>query len=119
MNSNQYQFSHANGTIKTNIVPKLDVPEAVAAKQPASTHPARGPSGRAGRVVYGGRRQGNAARRSTSRAVPGTRQRLAAPRLQQQPRPQQRAAPARSRLVTASSTRNAVADTSAPASAAR
>jgi len=27
MNSNQYQFSHANGTIKTNIVPKLEVPK--------------------------------------------------------------------------------------------
>ena len=26
MNSNQYQFSHGNGTIKTNIVPKIDVP---------------------------------------------------------------------------------------------
>ncbi len=27
MNSNQYQFTHANGTIKTNIVPKLEVPK--------------------------------------------------------------------------------------------
>jgi hypothetical protein len=27
MNSNQYQFSHANGTIKTTIVPKLEVPK--------------------------------------------------------------------------------------------
>ena len=27
MNSNQYQFSHGNGTIKTNIVPKLEVPK--------------------------------------------------------------------------------------------
>jgi hypothetical protein len=26
MNSNQYQFSHTNGTIKTNIVPKIDAP---------------------------------------------------------------------------------------------
>jgi hypothetical protein len=25
MNSNQYQFSHANGTIKTKVVPKLEV----------------------------------------------------------------------------------------------
>lgn len=28
MNSNQYQFSHGNGTIKTNIVPKIEVPAA-------------------------------------------------------------------------------------------
>ncbi len=28
MQSNQYQFSHGNGTIKTNIVPKIDVPPA-------------------------------------------------------------------------------------------
>lgn len=27
MNSNQYQFSHGNGTIKTTIVPKIDVPK--------------------------------------------------------------------------------------------
>lgn len=27
MNSNQYQFSHGNGTIKTTIVPKLEVPK--------------------------------------------------------------------------------------------
>lgn len=27
MNSNQYQFSHANGTVKTKVVPKLDVPK--------------------------------------------------------------------------------------------
>jgi hypothetical protein len=27
MNSNQYQFSHANGTIKTTVVDKLDLPE--------------------------------------------------------------------------------------------
>lgn len=26
MNSNKYQFSHANGTIKANVVPKIDVP---------------------------------------------------------------------------------------------
>ena len=28
MQSNQYQFSHGNGTIKTNIVPKIDAPPA-------------------------------------------------------------------------------------------
>lgn len=28
MQSNQYQFSHANGTVKTKVVPKLDVPTA-------------------------------------------------------------------------------------------
>jgi hypothetical protein len=28
MNSNQYQFSHINGTIKTNIVAKIEVPPA-------------------------------------------------------------------------------------------
>ena len=27
MFTNQYQFSHGNGTIKTNIVPKIDVPK--------------------------------------------------------------------------------------------
>ncbi|MGE3273564.1 MAG: FxLYD domain-containing protein [Vicinamibacterales bacterium] len=27
MNSNQYQFSHANGTVKTTVVPKLEVTE--------------------------------------------------------------------------------------------
>ncbi len=27
MNSNQYQFSHANGTVKTKLVPKLEVPK--------------------------------------------------------------------------------------------
>jgi hypothetical protein len=32
MNSNQYQFSHGNGTIKTNIVPKLEVPKTEAPK---------------------------------------------------------------------------------------
>ena len=32
MHSNQYQFTHANGTIKTNIVPKIDVPPTTAAK---------------------------------------------------------------------------------------
>lgn len=26
MNSNKYQFSHANGTIKATVVPKIDVP---------------------------------------------------------------------------------------------
>ena len=26
MNSNKYQFTHGNGTIKTNIVPKIDAP---------------------------------------------------------------------------------------------
>jgi hypothetical protein len=30
MNSNQYQFSHGNGTIKTTIVPKIDVPKTTA-----------------------------------------------------------------------------------------
>ena len=28
MNSNKYQFTHANGTIKANVVPKIDVPPA-------------------------------------------------------------------------------------------
>jgi hypothetical protein len=28
MNSNKYQFTHANGTIKANVVPKIDVPAA-------------------------------------------------------------------------------------------
>lgn len=27
MNSNQYQFTHANGAIKTKVVPKIDVPK--------------------------------------------------------------------------------------------
>jgi hypothetical protein len=27
MDSNQYQFSHANGTVKTKVVPKLEVPK--------------------------------------------------------------------------------------------
>lgn len=27
MNSNQYQFTHANGAVKTKIVPKIDVPK--------------------------------------------------------------------------------------------
>ncbi|MGE0041412.1 MAG: FxLYD domain-containing protein [Vicinamibacterales bacterium] len=27
MNSNQYQFSHANGTVKTTVVDKLDLPD--------------------------------------------------------------------------------------------
>ena len=26
MNSNKYQFTHANGTIKANVVPKIEVP---------------------------------------------------------------------------------------------
>ena len=32
MQSNQYQFSHGNGTIKTNIVAKIDAPVTTAAK---------------------------------------------------------------------------------------
>lgn len=32
MNSNKYQFSHTNGTIKANVVPKIDVPPTPAAK---------------------------------------------------------------------------------------
>ena len=32
MNSNKYQFSHTNGTIKANVVPKIDVPPTTAAK---------------------------------------------------------------------------------------
>ena len=32
MQSNQYQFSHGNGTIKTNIVPKIEVPGAAPKK---------------------------------------------------------------------------------------
>ncbi len=27
MDTNQYQFSHTNGTIKTNVVAKIEVPE--------------------------------------------------------------------------------------------
>jgi hypothetical protein len=27
MNSNQYQFTHANGAVKTKVVPKIDVPK--------------------------------------------------------------------------------------------
>jgi hypothetical protein len=30
MDTNQYQFTHANGTIKTNVVPKIDVPPSAA-----------------------------------------------------------------------------------------
>lgn len=30
MNSNKYQFSHTNGTIKANVVPKIEVPPATA-----------------------------------------------------------------------------------------
>ncbi len=32
MQSNQYQFSHGNGTIKTNIVPKIEAPPAATTK---------------------------------------------------------------------------------------
>lgn len=32
MNSNQYQFTHANGSIKTNIVPKIEAPATAAPK---------------------------------------------------------------------------------------
>jgi hypothetical protein len=32
MDTNQYQFTHANGTIKTNVVPKIDVPAATVPK---------------------------------------------------------------------------------------
>ena len=32
MDTNQYQFTHANGTIKTNVVPKIDNPAATTPK---------------------------------------------------------------------------------------
>jgi hypothetical protein len=32
MDTNRYQFTHANGTIKVNTVPKIDVPRATAPK---------------------------------------------------------------------------------------
>jgi hypothetical protein len=36
MNSNQYQFSHGNGTIKTNIVPKIEGAVTTPAPAPAA-----------------------------------------------------------------------------------
>ena len=34
MDTNQYQFTHANGTIKTNVVPKIDAPAATTPPPP-------------------------------------------------------------------------------------
>jgi hypothetical protein len=41
MNSNSWNFTHANGTVKTQKVPKLDAPAATTAKAPAADAPAK------------------------------------------------------------------------------
>ena len=101
----QYQFSHANGTIKTNIVPKIDVPTTVS--QVCRVAQAR-PSARAAPAGAGAFADGPArsAARQPDRPVGHRGTRQVSPRhgLQQEHTATARPPPARSMLPTACST---------------